>query len=47
MIETRDGSDDVLTQHVWGLGYVDELVQVAVNDDPTDEGEGDATLEPD
>ena len=35
MIETRNGSDNVLKQHVWGAGYVDELVQIAINDDPT------------
>ena len=31
MIETRDNSEDVLKQRVWGLTYVDELVQIAVN----------------
>ncbi len=25
----------------WGLGYVDELVQIGINDDPTDAGEDD------
>jgi hypothetical protein len=29
LIETRDGSDDVLAQQVWGLHYIDELVQIA------------------
>jgi hypothetical protein len=33
MIETRNGSGLVLKQHVWGTGYIDELVQVAVNSD--------------
>jgi YD repeat-containing protein len=42
-IETRDGSDEVLKQHVWGLTYIDELVQVGFNDDPTDDNEGDGT----
>ena len=44
MIETHDGSADVLKQHVWGPGapgYVDELVQIGINDDPTDAGEDD------
>ncbi len=31
MIEMRDDSADVVKQYVWGLGYVDELVQVAAN----------------
>jgi hypothetical protein len=31
MIETRNGSGDVLQQYVWGLTYIDELVQVGVN----------------
>jgi hypothetical protein len=30
----RNGSGLVLKQHVWGMGYIDELVQVAVNSDP-------------
>jgi RHS repeat-associated protein len=41
MIETRNGSGQVLTQHLWGTQYVDELVQVAHNDDPADAGEHD------
>ena len=36
IVEIRDGSDYVLKQQVWGLRYVDELVQIAVNDDPPD-----------
>jgi RHS repeat-associated protein len=32
--EQRNGSDQVLRQMVWGLGYVDELVQVGINRDP-------------
>jgi len=43
MIETRNDdsgdADDVLSQYVWGATYVDELVQVGTNDDPTDAGE--------
>ena len=31
MIETRNGSGWVFQQHVWGQAYVDELVQIAVN----------------
>ena len=31
---TRDGSGDTLKQHLWGARYVDDLVQIAVNDDP-------------
>jgi YD repeat-containing protein len=34
-IETRNGSDQTLKQQVWGIQYVDELVQVAVNADPS------------
>ncbi|MEX0777348.1 MAG: RHS repeat-associated core domain-containing protein [Phycisphaeraceae bacterium] len=39
MIETRDNSANTLKQQVWGLTYIDELVQIAMNDDPADEGE--------
>lgn len=35
-IETRNGSGLVLKQHVWGLDYIDELIEVAVNQDPVD-----------
>ena len=35
MIETRNGSDMVLKQQVWGLTYVDELVQTSINSDPS------------
>jgi YD repeat-containing protein len=31
MLETRNGSDQTLTQHLWGARYVDDLVQIAVN----------------
>jgi len=33
LLETRDGSGHVLKQHVWGLEYIDELIQIAVNQD--------------
>ncbi len=42
LIETRNGSDLVVQQYVWrGLlgGYVDELIQIASNDDLLDGGE--------
>jgi len=35
LIETRNGSDQTLKQHVWGLQYIDELVQIAINTAPT------------
>jgi len=35
-IETRNGSSQTVRQHVWGRRYVDELVQIGLNDDPTD-----------
>ena len=38
---TRDGADCTLKQHLWGARYVDDLVQIAVNDDPTDANEAD------
>ena len=31
---TRDGAGCTLKQHLWGARYVDDLVQIAVNDDP-------------
>ncbi len=40
MIETRNGSSRVLSQQVWGLTYVDELLQTAMNQDPGDTTEG-------
>ncbi len=39
ILETCDGSDNTLKQQVWGLRYIDELVQIAMNDDPADTGE--------
>jgi RHS repeat-associated protein len=33
MIEERDGSDQLLKQMVWGLSYIDELVEVGINAD--------------
>jgi RHS repeat-associated protein len=41
MIETRNGSDQVLNQHVWGTRYIDELLQITINDDPADANEDD------
>ena len=41
LLETRNGSGDTLKQHLWGGRYVDELVQIAVNDDPSDANEQD------
>lgn len=41
LAEIRNGSDQVLKQQVWGLTYIDELVQVALNDDPADVAEDD------
>src|SRR5690606_15473537 len=35
LVEVRNGSDMVLKQNTWGLGYVDELLQVSVNSAPT------------
>jgi len=45
MVEMRDDSEDVLKQYVWGQTYVDELVQIAVNHDPTDAEEDDCESE--
>ncbi len=39
LVESRNGNDNTLKQHLWGLGYIDELVQIATNDDPTDTNE--------
>ena len=33
-IEDRDGGSRVLKQYVWGLTYIDELCQIATNQDP-------------
>jgi len=41
IIEERDGSDNVLRQNVWGLMYIDELVQTALNEDPDSGSEQD------
>ena len=32
--DTGEATDPVLKQYVWGLGYIDALVQVGVNQDP-------------
>ncbi len=37
MIETRNGSDEVIKQHVWGTQYIDELIQIGINTDPGDD----------
>lgn len=34
LLETRNGSSEVLRHHVWGEIYVDELVQVGLNSNP-------------
>ncbi len=34
MVEMRNGSDSVLKQYVWGLTYIDELLQIGINKDP-------------
>jgi RHS repeat-associated protein len=34
IVEVRNGSDAVLKQYVWGLTYVDEIVQTTVSEDP-------------
>ena len=39
LIEERNASHRVLRQSVWGTQYVDELVQVGVNQDPADTNE--------
>ena len=35
LIETQNGSDETLKQYVWGTQYIDELIQIGLNDDPT------------
>jgi len=35
LLKTRNGSGQTLKQHVWGPRYVDEIVQLAVNTDPS------------
>ena len=42
-IEIRNGSDQTLKHQVWGVQYVDELLQVAINQDPFNADEGTAT----
>ena len=39
LVETRNGSGKVLKQYVWGTQYIDELLQVGINEDPWGEGE--------
>ena len=46
LVETRNGSDQVLKQHVWNTtpgGYIDELIQVGLNIDPQNADTGTAT----
>ena len=35
VIEIRNGSDQAIKQQVWGMQYVDELLQVGLNPSPT------------
>jgi RHS repeat-associated protein len=47
IVELRNGSDMVLKQHFWAAlagGYIDELLENAVNEDPTDGSEQDCEL---
>jgi len=39
LVEIHNGTGLVIKQHVWGLDYIDELVEVAINQDPTDSHE--------
>ena len=39
LIEQRDGSNQMVRQFVWGTDYVDELVQIGANLDPSDGSE--------
>ncbi len=40
ILETRDNTGNTLKQQVWGLTYIDELVQIGLNDDPADHTDG-------
>ena len=40
MIETRNGSDEVIKQHVWGTQYVDESIQIGINTNPGEDDDG-------
>ena len=40
MIETRNGSGEVIKQHVWGTQYVDESIQIGINTDPGEDDDG-------
>jgi hypothetical protein len=31
LVETRNGSDILMRQHVWSTQYIDELVQIGIN----------------
>lgn len=41
VIETRNGSGETIKHAVYGPTYVDEVVQVGINDNPTGEGSDD------
>ena len=43
MVAIENGSGQTLQQFVWGLAYIDELVQIAVNQDPENADSGTAT----
>ncbi len=40
MIETRNGSGEVIKQHVWGTQYVDEIIQIGINTNPGEDDDG-------
>ena len=40
MIETRNGSDEVIKQHVWGTQYIDESIQIGINTNPGEDDDG-------
>jgi len=35
VVEERNGSDQPIKDHVWGLSYIDEALQTRINTDPT------------
>jgi RHS repeat-associated protein len=43
ILEERNGSDQTLKQQVWGVQYVDELVQEGINSNPSIDQTADAT----
>ena len=38
-IEDRNAADKTIRQYVWGMQYIDDLVQIGTNDDPSDGSE--------